>query len=791
MSMRTYKQIIIMAFAASLFCASGLYAEKRIIQNVSDDFTGDYKTIKTKEKAISAEMRKTHYVYEEIATLTGTAPAPKAPLSIWFREPASKYYWECLPIGNGWLGAMLYGGVHTERIQFNEHTLWTGSDAEKDTGEYKPFGELFIELGHDNAQNYRRDLNLETGVIRVEYTSDGTLYKREAFCNYPDRVMVVRFTADKAASLSGVFRMTNLHEQPVIASKDRLTLAGSFNNGLEYEAQALIQHDGGKLLAEKDSFRFENANTITLILSAGTSYVPDITQGWLGDSPHQKVTKTLNAASAKSFKTLKETHLADFTEVFGRVSLDLGKTTTDQAETPFSTRVKGYSNSPDFGLEAMVFQYGRYLLISSSRPKTLPANLQGIWNDSLFPAWQSDYHMDLNLEMNYWAAEPTALSDCAEPLLDYILSVIPRCREIYQKEHPGTPGWKIFTGLNIFGSGTAYHGNCSGWLSQHFWEHYAFTQDEEFLRKIAYPVLKELCEYWEDNLVAWPDGTLVSPLGASPEHGCKVKDPDGKWKQGSTYEQTLIMDLFSNYLEASRILGIDEAFRNKVSEMNSKLLGFQIGSWGQLQEWSVDADDPNDTHRHISHLISVYSGKQITPLTTPKLAEAAKVSLNARGDKSTSWGMAHRAASWGRLFEGDRAYKILSLMISSNRYHENLLSSIGGGNYQIDANFGFTAAVVEMLLQSHIKAEEADAYRIHLLPALPKAWSDGSVKGLRARGGFGVDITWKGGKLDKAIIRNIVGMQNCIVRYGNKEVSHTIHHGDIIRLNGDLTIIGK
>jgi len=735
----------------------------------------------------SAKKEQAKYVYTERAALTGRAPAPAGQMVLWYRQPAAKYFWGVLPLGNGAIGGAVYGGVHTERIALNEQSLWTGSDVDDDIGDYQPFGDLYVELGHADAADYRRELDLQTGVHAVQYKRKGTTYRREYFCSHPDQVMILRFTADKPGALSAAIHMTDARGPKSVAKASRATLAGALANGLAYEAQALVLNEGGEVLTEQDAVRVQNADSLTILLAASTSFVPDYKAGWLGDHPHKNVTARIDATASKSYQALKAAHVADHGALFGRARLDLGKTPPAIARLPTNERARRRQQPwDDPGLEAMLFQYGRYLLIASSRPGSPPANLQGIWNNSLYPPWHCDYHSDLNLEMNYWLGEPTDLSECALPLCDYLLSIIPRRREIYRESHPGKRGWGICGGNNLFGGGQAKHyDSCNTWLAQVFWEHYAFTQDKAFLAKKAYPVLKELCEFWEDRLAAWPDGTLVSPSGHSPEHGCPKKDPEGKYRQGVSFDQQLAWDVFGNYIEASRILEVDPEYRKKVVQMRNKLLGLQIGSWGQLQEWSIDADNPKDTHRHISHFIAVYSGKQISPLTTPKLAAAAKVSLNARGEYSTSWAMAHRAAAWARLFEGNRAHKILCLMLARGRFHENLLSSIGGGCFQIDANFGYTAAVTEMLLQSHVKKERSDAFLIHLLPALPKAWPNGSVKGLRARGGFAVDMAWKDGKLTEATVRSLVGT-TCRLRYGDKEIALTLTSGGRATLNAAL-----
>jgi len=468
-----------------------------------------------------AKLEQTKYVYTETATLTGRASAPDGSLVLWYRQPAAKYFWGILPLGNGAIGAAVYGGVHTERIAFNEQSLWTGSDVDGDVGSYQPFGNLYVELGHADAADYRRELDLQRGLHAVQYKRKGTTYRREYFCSHPDQAMVLRFTADRPGALSAAVRMTDARGARSVAKANRVTLAGTLPNGMEYEAQVLLLSEGGKVVTEQKAVRIEKADSLTVLLAAATSFVPEYKAGWLGAHPHGKVTATVDAAASKTYQAIKAAHVADHGALFGRARLDLGKTPPAIAKLPTNERARRRQQPcDDPGLEAMVFQYGRYLLIASSRPDSPPANLQGIWNNSLYPPWHCDYHSDLNLEMNYWPAEPTGLSECGLPLCDYLLSIIPRRREIYRESHPGKRGWGICGVNNLFGGGQAKHYDpCNTWLSQIFWEHYAFTQDKGFLAKKAYPVLKELCEFWEDRLVAWPDGTLVSPSGHSPEHG--------------------------------------------------------------------------------------------------------------------------------------------------------------------------------------------------------------------------------------------------------------------------------
>ena len=418
------------------------------------------------------------------------------------------------------------------------------------------------------------------------------------------------------------------------------------------------------------------------------------------------------------------------------MELNLGSTAEEALALPTNKRLTAYrEGGADPDLEELLFQYARYLMISSSRPGCLPANLQGLWNMSNRPAWRSDYHTDVNVEMNYWFVDPANLSECFEPLADWLYSI----RDVRRDEtHEafGTRGWITHAENGVFGGSTwKWSKGDAAWVAQNLWDHYAFTLDKHYLQARAYPLMKDLCEFWEDHLKELPDGTLVSPKGFSPEHG-----PE---EDGVSFDQQLVWDLFTNYLEASEALGVDEPFRKKVAAMRSRLLGPQIGRWGQLQEWMVDRDDPKDQHRHLSHLIAVHPGRQISPLTTPELAEAARVSMNARGDASTGWSRAWKIAIWARLHDGNRTYSILQGMMQ-NMIHDNLFNT--HPPFQIDGNFGYAAGVCEMLVQSH-------AGVIHLLPALPDAWSSGQVRGIRARGGVQIDMTWKDGRITTAVLK--------------------------------------
>ena len=750
--------------------------------------------------------------------LSGSASAPSEPLRLWYRQPATKWV-EALPIGNGRLSAMIFGGVEQERLQLNEGTLWAGGPYDPVNPEakaalpevrqlindgkyreaarlisakvmakplvqmpYQTVGDLWLNMpGATNVENYRRELDLDTATVTISYTSDGVRYTREMFASAPDNVIVTHLAADKSGKISFMAGMSTLMKATVETDgNDTLVMRGvggdsaGIKGRLTYQARVKILAKGGKTTAESGKIFVTDANEVTLLTTAATSYrnFDDA-----GADPEAIAKKQLAAAVKKSFTKLGDVQRKDYQALFRRVSLDLGR--TGAMKLPTDVRIRQFAGGNDPQLAALYYQFGRYLLISCSRPGGQAATLQGLWNESLSPPWQSKYTININTEMNYWPAESGNLAECVMPLAsmvkDLAVTGARTAREMY-----GARGWVVHHNTDLWRASAPIDGpewgmwpSGGAWLCLELWDHFEYNGDREYLKEI-YPIMKGACEFFLDTLQEDPKHKwLVTNPSLSPENG----HPGGSAVvAGPTMDMQILRDLFTNTISAAETLGADPEFQKQLAETRARLAPNQIGGAGQLQEWLEDWDLQADDihHRHVSHLYGLYPGHDITLRGTPELAAAVKKSLEIRGDRATGWATAWRICLWAHLGDGDHAFEILKFLISPERTYPNMFDA--HPPFQIDGNFGGAAGIAEMLMQSRVG-------EIELLPALPKAWPDGNVKGLRARGGFAVDVSWKEGKLTEATVHSINGGSTQL-RYGSMTREVKLGRGKTYGWNG-------
>ncbi len=749
-----------------------------------------------------------------------------------------------LPIGNGSIGACITGSIAAERITLNEKSLWRGGpntrkgaeyywnvnkqsahllkdirkafaegDAERAAeltrnnfnglasyedyaedpfrfGSFTSMGEMYIETGLSEIgmKNYRRALSLDSALCVVSFEKDGVNYERKSFVSYPDSAMVMRYTADRPGCQSLTLRYAPTlaldGEMQRVSDSEVLFSGRVKNNDMKYALRIRAFHRGGTLDVTPEGYIVtKDADEVVFIITADTDYKinfnPDFTdsKAYVGVNPVESTLKMMENAASHSFDELCARHKADYTSLFNRVRLSINPNApvTMQlpavADMPTYKRLARYrEGNPDYQLEEIYYQYGRYLLIASSRKGSLPANLQGLWANGIDSPWHGDYHNNINIQMNYWPVCSANLSECAEPLFDYIRT-LEKPGEVTAKSYFGARGWTASISGNIFGftaplSSTDMSWNFSPmagpWLATHLWEYYDYTRDIDFLKSV-YHLIKTSAQFATDCLWHRDDGTYTAAPSTSPEHG--------PIDSGATFSHAVIREILTDAIEASKVLKCDAAERNEWQKVLNSIVPYKTGRYGQLMEWSQDIDDPKDEHRHVNHLFGLYPGHTISPLTTPSLAEASKVVLEHRGDGATGWSMGWKLNLWAHLLDGNHSYRLFRNLLSHGTL-DNLWDS--HPPFQIDGNFGGTAGITEMLMQS-------ENGTIHLLPAIPDVWAEGSVKGLRARGNFTTDIEWNNGTLKSAVLHSASGGR-CNIHYRGNNIMLKTKKGRFYRI---------